>query len=180
MLEPGEEIPADGILLSSVSLQVDEAKLTGESLPVEKFPEGTEGYKSDTGHAYPLNVLLRSTLISDGHGTMQVTAVGDKTEIGKAARSAGEESGEETPLNIQLDKLSKLIGVVGFFVAFLTFTSLIARDYFTKELILETYQWIFSIIVFISGMIMLSKVWMPIVADAFEFKIGRASCRERV
>jgi len=172
MLEPGEEIPADGILLSSVSLQVDEAKLTGESLPVEKFPEGTEGYKSDTGHAYPMNVLLRSTLISDGHGTMQVTAVGDKTEIGKAARSAGEESGEETPLNIQLDKLSKLIGVVGFFVAFLTFTSLIARDYFTKELILETYQWIFSIIVFIGGMIMLSKVWMPIVADAFEF-MGR-------
>ncbi|MDD3001577.1 MAG: calcium-translocating P-type ATPase, PMCA-type [Candidatus Riflebacteria bacterium] len=169
LLEPGEEIPADGILLSSVSLQVDEAKLTGESLPVEKFPEWAVGFKSDAGNTYPLNVLLRSTLISDGHGTMEVTAVGDKTEIGKAAKSAGEENDEETPLNRQLDRLSKLIGVVGFFVAFLTFTSLIARDYFTKELVLESYQWTFAIIAFISGMIMLSKVWLPILADAFEF-----------
>lgn len=172
LLEPGEEVPADGRLLDSVSLQVDEAKLTGESMPVAKFAADSTGFGTDHEAAYPADFLLRSTMVYDGHGTMEVSAVGDATEIGKAARAAGEENEEPTPLNKQLDRLSKLIGVVGFSIAFLTFFALIMRDFMSGELTLDAAQWGFSLILLISAMISLSKIWLPILADGFEF-IGR-------
>lgn len=168
LIEAGEEIPADGQLLESVALQLDEARLTGESLPVNKFAENEAGFKADSGSAYPADFLLRSTMVFDGHGTFKVTAVGDRTEIGKAARAASEETEEETPLNLQLERLSKVIGVVGFSVAFLTFSALIVRGYAVKELNLETSQWAFSMILFLAAAIGLAKVWMPIIADGFE------------
>lgn len=169
LLEPGEEIPADGRVVESISLQVDEAKLTGESMPVAKHVSDSELALEGHDTAYPADVLLRSTMVNDGHGKMVVTAVGDATEIGKAARAAGEENEEETPLNRQLDRLSKLIGVVGFTIAFLTFSSLIMRDYFSGELVLEASQWGFALIVLFSAMISLAKIWLPILADGFEF-----------
>lgn len=168
LIESGEEIPADGKVLESVSLQIDEARLTGESLPVTKLAENEPGFKADSGSAYSQDFLLRSTMVYDGHATYKVTAVGDNTEIGKAARAAGEESGEETPLNRQLDDLSKLIGVVGFSVAFLTFMALVLRGYGIGELSLSSSQWGFSLILFLSAVIALAKVWMPILGDGFE------------
>ena len=172
LLEPGEEIPADGRVIESISLQVDESKLTGESMPATKYAADSGSFKSEHEAAYPADMLLRSTMINDGHGKMLVTAVGDTTEIGKAARAAGEDSGEETPLNRQLDRLSKLIGVVGFSIAFLTFTALVVRDYAAGELTLTSSQWGFALILMLSAMISLAKVWLPILADGFEF-VGR-------
>lgn len=168
ILEAGEEVPADGYLLESISLQIDESRLTGESMPANKFAKNSAGYSEDSEAAYPVDFLLRSTMIHDGHGILQISAVGDSTEIGKAARAAGEDSDEETPLNRQLDRLSKIIGVVGFSIAFLTFIALVARDYASGELALDASQWGFSIILMLSAMIGLSKVWVPILADAFE------------
>jgi Ca2+-transporting ATPase len=168
IVEAGEEIPADGRLIESVSLQVDEARLTGESLPVAKFSRESSGFRDECENAYPADFLLRSTMVFDGHGIFEITSVGDATEIGKAARAAGEDSGEPTPLNRQLEKLSKLIGVVGFSIAFLTFASLVVRDYSSGDLVLSRSQWGFSLIVFLSAMIGLCKVWMPILGDAFE------------
>ncbi|MDD3146639.1 MAG: calcium-translocating P-type ATPase, PMCA-type [Candidatus Riflebacteria bacterium] len=169
LLEPGEAVPADGKVIESVSLQIDEAKLTGESMPVSKYAEDSPSFRDDHEAAYPASTLLRSTMVNDGHGKMIVTSVGDATEIGKAARAAGEDSDEPTPLNRQLDRLSKLIGVVGFSIAFLTFAALIMRDYISGELILESSQWGFALIILIGSMISLSKVWLPILADGFEF-----------
>ena len=167
LLEAGDEVPADGRVLEAVSLQIDEARLTGESMPVAKFVADEEsGSKED--NAYPPDTVLRSTMVHDGHGVIEITAVGDSTEIGKAARAASEDSDEVTPLNRQLERLSKLIGVVGFSIAFLTFMALIFRDYRSGELILTSSQWGFSLIVFISALIGLAKVWMPILADGFE------------
>jgi Ca2+-transporting ATPase len=167
IIESGEEVPADGELIESVSLQIDQARLTGESLPVYKFGKTEEGYNPDSDGAYGNDFLLRSTMVFDGHGTYKITAVGDNTEIGKAARAASEETGEETPLNRQLDELSKVIGVVGFGVAFLTFFALVLRGYVNGELALEPAQWGFTIISFITAMIIMARVWMPIIADAF-------------
>jgi len=169
LLEPGEEVPADGRVIESISLQIDEAKLTGESMPVAKHAEDSASFQEVQDLAYPANILLRSTMVNDGHGKMIVTAVGDATEIGQAARAAGEENEEETPLNRQLDRLSKLIGVIGFSIAFLTFASLIMRDFISGELVLESSQWGFALIVLFSAMISLAKVWLPILADGFEF-----------
>ncbi|MBU1108829.1 MAG: calcium-translocating P-type ATPase, PMCA-type [Candidatus Riflebacteria bacterium] len=168
LIEAGDEVPADARLLEAVSLQIDEARLTGESMPVAKFVASEEesGIKED--NAYPPEVVLRSTMVHDGHGVIEITAVGDSTEIGKAARAASEDSDEPTPLNRQLDRLSKLIGVVGFSIAFLTFVALIFRDYRSGDLELTSAQWGFSLIIFLSAMIGLAKVWMPIMADGFE------------
>lgn len=168
ILEAGEEIPADGHLIESVSLQVDEAKLTGESLPVSKFSRDSASFKEDSEAAYAADFLLRSTMIFDGHGIMEISAVGDATEIGKTARAASEDKEEQTPLNRQLERLSKLIGVVGFSIAFLIFLSLVVKDYSSGDLVLSTSQWGFSLILFLSAMIGLSKVWLPILADAFD------------
>ncbi|MBC7910086.1 MAG: haloacid dehalogenase, partial [Pyrinomonadaceae bacterium] len=104
LVELGEEIPADGEVLEAVSLQVDESRLTGESLSVTKVAKDqVQDLAGQDELAYPPDRILHGTIAKDGHGIMEVTAVGDATEIGKTARAAAEETGEETPLNIQLE-----------------------------------------------------------------------------
>ncbi len=124
IIENGEEIPADGELLEATSLQVNESSLTGE-LMVEKTINPAD---FDPEATYPSNTVMRGTTVTDGHGIMRVTRVGDQTEIGKVARQSTEESEEETPLNKQLTRLANLIGKVGFTIAGLTFVVFVSRD----------------------------------------------------
>ena len=124
IIENGEEIPADGELLEATSLQVNESSLTGE-LMVEKTINPEE---FDPDATYPSNTVMRGTTVTDGHGIMRVTRVGDQTEIGKVARQSTEESEEETPLNKQLTRLANLIGKVGFTIAGVTFAVFVTRD----------------------------------------------------
>ncbi len=124
MLENGEEIPADGILLEAVSMQINESSLTGEPM-VEKT---TDERLFDKDATYPSNQVMRGTTAVDGHGIMEVKLVGDATEIGKVARQATEKTEEETPLNIQLTRLANLIGKIGFIVAGLTFVGFVSHE----------------------------------------------------
>ncbi|MBQ8673238.1 MAG: calcium-translocating P-type ATPase, PMCA-type [Bacteroides sp.] len=124
MLETGEEIPADGMLLESISLQINESNLTGE--PV--VSKTTREADFDEEATYASNRVLRGTTVVDGHATMQVDQVGDATEIGKVARQSTEQSGEPTPLNIQLTKLANLIGKIGFTIAGLAFAIFFIKD----------------------------------------------------
>lgn len=124
LLETGEEVPADGELLEAVSLQVNESNLTGEPI-VDKTVKEADFDKDAT---YPSNKVMRGTTVVDGHGVMCVQQVGDHTEIGKVARQSSEQSGEPTPLNIQLTKLANLIGKIGFTVATLTFLIFFFKD----------------------------------------------------
>ena len=141
ILNTGEEIPADGILIEAVSLQVNESSLTGE-LMVNKT---TDEAHFDEEATYPSNTVMRGTTITDGHGVMKVERVGDATEIGKVARQATEQSGEQTPLNIQLTKLANLIGKVGFTIATLTFLTFTAKDlyaYLTTTQVTGWHEWL--------------------------------------
>ncbi len=124
ILNTGEEVPADGKLLEAVSLQVNEASLTGE-LMVNKT---TNEADFDEDATYPSDSVMRGTTVTDGHGIMRVEQVGDATEIGKVARQATEQSQEQTPLNIQLSKLASLIGKAGFTIAALTFVIFTTKD----------------------------------------------------
>jgi len=124
ILNTGEEVPADGTLLEAISLQINESTLTGE-LMVNKT---TDKASFDDEATYPSNEVMRGTTVTDGHGIMQVNRVGDATEIGKVATQATEQSGEETPLNIQLSKLAKFIEKVGFTIAILTFLIFTGKD----------------------------------------------------
>ena len=176
LIELGEALPADGQLLEAVSLQVNEASLTGESLPVTKEVLAEEKTKPvDTGDGgYPADRLFRGTTLVDGHGVFRVTAVGDSTEIGSVMKQAAEEeTGEITPLNAQLEKLSKVIGVVGFLIAGLTFVALVIRGIgLNQEIQLTGGQWLFGGILLVSCAVALAKVWMPVVFDGLEL-IGR-------
>ena len=141
ILNTGDEIPADGILLEAVSLQVNESSLTGE-LMVNKT---TDEAHFDEEATYPSNSVMRGTTVTDGHGVMCVERVGDATEIGKVARQATEQSQEQTPLNLQLTKLANLIGKVGFTIAILTFVIFTAKDlyaYLSVTAVTDWHQWL--------------------------------------
>ena len=141
ILNTGDEIPADGVLLEAVSLQVNESSLTGE-LMVNKT---TDEAHFDEEATYPSNSVMRGTTVTDGHGVMCVERVGDATEIGKVARQATEQSQEQTPLNLQLSKLANLIGKVGFTIAILTFVIFTAKDlyaYLSVTAVTDWHQWL--------------------------------------
>ena len=137
ILNTGEEVPADGTLLEAISLQINESTLTGE-LMVNKT---TDEASFDEEATYPSNEVMRGTTVTDGHGMMLVNRVGDATEIGKVATQATEESGEETPLNIQLSKLAKFIEKVGFTIAILTFIIFTGKDLYQYLSVTDVTGW---------------------------------------
>lgn len=115
VLGTGAEVPADGELVESVALQINESTLTGEPMvrksadPADADPEAT----------YPTNHALRGTTVVDGHGTMRVTAVGDETENGKVFTAAQIDNSVKTPLNHQLDRLGAVITRISYVLAIL-------------------------------------------------------------
>ena len=137
VLNTGEEIPADGILLEAISLQVNESNLTGELMVNKTIHEEL----FDEEATYPSNEVMRGTTVVDGHGIMKVERVGDSTEIGKVARQATEQSEEETPLNIQLTKLAGFIGKIGFTIATLTFIVFTTKDLYSYLSVNEITDW---------------------------------------
>lgn len=168
LIETGDEIPADGQVLEAVSLQINEASLTGEAMPVSKIADANLSSDGNTGWAYPPNKVLRDTVVNDGHGVIEITAVGDETEIGKTARCVLDITDVETPLNLQLARLSNLIGILGLIVAVLIDIALVARGIFTGELDLTSGQWYIIGILAISLIIALTRVWLPIIIDGLE------------
>ena len=128
VLGVGDEVPADGTLFEATDLQIDESALTGEPI-ISKFTDVRQD-----GATYPSNHALRSTMVMNGSGRMVVTAVGDATEIGKVARKSTEMTAVKTPLNLQLDRLAKLISKVGTGVAVAAFVIFLGHDLMTNDL----------------------------------------------
>lgn len=113
ILNTGEEVPADGVLLEAVSLQVNESTLTGEPL-IGKTTNEAEFKKDAT---YPSNHVLKGTTVADGHGIMEVTSVGDRTEYGKVYEGSQIDNKVQTPLNRQLSRLGDLITWASYAIA---------------------------------------------------------------
>ena len=176
LVETGDEVPADAVLVEAVNLQIDESSLTGEPLTSKSVTDAqgqlaseatiqhstlniqhsadastqhstlntqhsadasTQHSTLNTQHfseAYPKNVILRSTMVMNGRGTAIVTRVGDSTEIGKVATEATEATQTKTPLNLQLDKLAKLISKVGTGVSIAAFVIFLGHDILTNSL----------------------------------------------
>lgn len=161
-LGAGEEVPADGVVLESVSLKINQSSLTGESEPVLKHPGADE--ESLPG-AYPANIVLRSTLVAEGNGVICITKVGDATEIGRVAEAASAESESKSPLNQQLGALSQGINVLGFSIAFILFVSLVVHDVMRGNFALSAGQWWFFSGLVLSLAAILLKVWYPVLHD---------------
>ena len=132
IVETGDEVPADGKLFESTDLQVDESSLTGE--PMTNKEVSSEKSEVRGEEAYPKDMLLRSSMVMGGSGRYVVSAVGDETEIGHVARQATELTGVKTPLNIQLDRLAKLISKVGFGLSISAFVAFLVHDLLTNSL----------------------------------------------
>ena len=129
IVETGDEVPADGRLIEATGLQVDESSLTGETMTEKYITPDLKGEE-----AYPNDMLLRSSMVMSGSGRYVVLAVGDETEIGHVARQATELTGVKTPLNMQLDRLAKLISKVGGIVATTAFVVFLLHDMLTNAL----------------------------------------------
>ncbi len=112
-LVSGDEVPADGELLESVSLKIDESSLTGEPI-CEKTTVEAEFDKEAT---FASNHVMKGTKVMEGHGICKVFAVGDNTENGKVFTAAQIDSSVRTPLNEQLDKLGGLVSKLGYAIA---------------------------------------------------------------
>ena len=125
LIEVGDEVPADGELLVSTDLQINESTLTGEPITEKNTEGGGDG-------AYPHNVILRSTMVMNGRGEFVVTAVGDATEIGKVAQKSTEQTSVKTPLYVQLDKLASMISKVGSVVSVAAFVIFLVHDILTN------------------------------------------------
>lgn len=125
ILEAGDKIPADGRILSCYNLEVDESSLTGESAPIAKQALAL------TAQLPPIaersNMLYMNNTITRGRAEMLVTSTGMETEIGRLAGLLAQEQLENTPLQIQLDKLGKHLALIALFVVSILFISALLR-----------------------------------------------------
>ena len=109
LLQTGDGIPADSRLIESFNLQMDEASLTGESVPVPKIPDIIA---RETLVADRKNMVYLGTSVSYGRGKAVVTATGMGTELGRIAGMLGYIEREKTPLQLNLDRLGVWIGLI--------------------------------------------------------------------
>jgi Ca2+-transporting ATPase len=107
-LSDGDVVPADGRLVDATGLEVDEAALTGESLPVSKSVEPVDG---DAPLAERSSMVYKSTAVTRGKAAVVVTATGEDTEVGAIARQLAATEETETPLQAELDDLGRTLGL---------------------------------------------------------------------
>lgn len=112
IIESGDEVPADGEILETRFLTIDESTLTGEPLTSKSAdPE------DDADATYPTNRAYRGTAVAEGNATIRITSVGDQTEAGNVFQASQIESSADTPLTIQLRRLGKMISTGSYIVA---------------------------------------------------------------
>jgi Ca2+-transporting ATPase len=112
-LNTGNEVPADGTLLEAVTLSIDESTLTGEPI----CSKTTDQALFDKEATFASNVALRGTKVMEGHGIMEVTAVGDATENGHVYTATQIDDNVKTPLDEQFDRLGKMITRISYVCA---------------------------------------------------------------
>ena len=137
-VETGDKLVADGRLIEVNELKVDESMLTGESHTISK---SVECCKQDTVVAERVNMVYSGSFVTAGTGKMVVTEVGSHTEFGKIAKGLLEGKGSQTPLQEKLQRLSKMIALLGAGIAIVAFIlQIIAmRESYSLEGVLEAF-----------------------------------------
>ena len=139
VLEAGDAVPADGRLLESASLKIEEAALTGESVPVNKAVEAIFGGDVPLGDRK--NMCYMGSTVVYGRGRAVITATGMDTEMGKIAGVLAQTGQEQTPLQRKLSQLSGVLSklVLGICLFIFVFDLLVAGS-FTLNGVLETFM----------------------------------------
>lgn len=115
LLQAGDKVQADGRIISSNNFSTNEAPLTGESVPIDKQ---SKPMKKDTQIADQTNMVFRGTTVSSGEARIVITATGKDTELGKIALLVKNTKEDPTPLQLQLQRLGNMLGLVILAIAF--------------------------------------------------------------
>ena len=143
LLEAGDSVPADGRILESASLKIEEAALTGESVPVNKIIDKL--LPAEGGKDVPLgdrkNMCYMGSTVVYGRGRMVITGTGMDTEMGKIAGALAATQDEQTPLQRKLDELGRTLSklVLGICV-FIFIFNLVTHGEFSLDAILSTFM----------------------------------------
>ena len=119
LVEAGDFIPADGLLLESANLKVEESALTGESVPSEKDAKAIVALDAPIGDR--LNMVYTGCSVTYGRGKAEITATGMQTEMGKIADLLNNESDNQTPLQKKLGQLGKMLGFMALVICAIIF-----------------------------------------------------------
>lgn len=118
LLTEGDRVPADGVILASTNLMVNESLLTGESIPVQKTVWQRElGARKPGGDNTPF--IFSGTLVTRGRGVAKIEATGLRTEIGRIGKSLGTIVSEKTPLQLEIGSAVKKFAAWGIFLCLL-------------------------------------------------------------
>ncbi|MBB3084484.1 cation-translocating P-type ATPase [Geodermatophilus sabuli] len=133
-LEAGDIVPADGRVVAAATLETQEAALTGESAPISKGAETLAG--PDVGLGDRVNMLFQNTSVTRGTASMVVTATGMQTEMGKIATMLTSVDRTRSPLQKELDGLTRLLGIVAWTAVALIVVVGLARDLPIEDVLL--------------------------------------------
>ena len=130
IIEAGDKVPADARLIEAVNLKTQEAALTGESQPVTK---NIEPVAESASLGDRLNSLFSGTICVNGRGKAVVISTGMQTEIGKIATLIEQAKPEPTPLQVKMDQLGKVIGIIVLAIAAIIFVMELVFDPLARE-----------------------------------------------
>ena len=130
-LETGSKVPADARLIDIAAFQIDEASLTGESVPSNKTTDPLENNILVNDQK---NMVFMGTIVTRGHAKAVVTGTGMNTEIGKIADMVQEAEEKLSPLQVKLKKFGKWLGIVTIGICLVVFGVSVLREYLITDL----------------------------------------------
>lgn len=143
ILEAGDSVPADARIIESASMKIEEAALTGESVPVNKFINALNlGSENDIPLGDRKNMVYMGSTVVYGRGKAVVCATGMDTEMGKIATALTNAKDEATPLQLKLNQLSKILSILVLVICTIIFAVDILRFYpdITGVKLLDTFM----------------------------------------
>ncbi|TSI05216.1 calcium-translocating P-type ATPase, PMCA-type [Lysinibacillus sp. BW-2-10] len=140
-LDAGDFISADGRVLQSYSLQINESSLTGESLPIEKTTDAIN--EDEVGIGDQKNMVFSGTFVTNGRGTILITSIGMQTEIGKIANLLDSAKEKKTPLQVSLDHFGKRLAFAIIAICIVIF----ALDLFRGRELVDSFMFAVSLAV---------------------------------
>lgn len=141
LLEAGDAVPADGRIIEAASLKIEEAALTGESVPANKITDFLQlGGEKDVPLGDRKNMAYMGSTVVYGRGKVVITGTGMNTEMGKIAQALSQAKDDATPLQIKLNQLSKILTILVIGICAVIFAVGLFRSGISGDTILSTFM----------------------------------------
>lgn len=141
LLEAGDAVPADGRIIEAASLKIEEAALTGESVPANKITDLLQlGGEKDVPLGDRKNMAYMGSTVVYGRGKVVITGTGMNTEMGKIAQALSQAKDDATPLQIKLNQLSKILTILVIVICAVIFAVGLFRSGISGDTILSTFM----------------------------------------